>query len=339
MIGLLPAPAPLAACGDAAAGNAPAQRAERWDAGGPAAPPPAGQTCEHDSAASAPSPLAAAVPGLSLRAAVNAPLPPPPPPAPPPSQPMPLERRLTRDCLARCLSWVPDPAAAALACRALAGIVSSDPDFAFSWFSAGGAAAPGSASAVRVAAWRRLRGRGAGERTRWLIACRRRARQEGRGGGAAAAPAPVTAAAALQQKAEEAQAEALLAAGRPVAALLLLSGPRAEHLLLPLAARAGDMALVRELAGAPDQLPPRPLLLERDAAAVHFVLPTAARAALRAGAAEVADWLIERALEVAEEVSRMGPGSGGAPAAAQGAPGYAAAGVCLPRLLAGGSFL
>jgi hypothetical protein len=100
--------------------------------------------------------------------------------------------------------------------------------------------------------------------------------------------------------------------------------PTPQHLILPLAARCGDLKLTQELAasctddsgdetssgsGNSKGPPARPLLVPTDAASCHFVLVTAARAALRAGrpaAAEwLSDWLLGRARE--SDIDRADP--------------------------------
>ena len=315
--------------------------------------------------------------GGSLRATALPPPPPPPPPVPAPAQSSPPSQppliALGPDCLLRCLARLEDPSGAAAACRALRAVTASD-DFKLAWFAAGGAeracadgAATGGADALRHVAWRAARGAPAGERVRWLLACRRRVRRDARGSSSSASSSSSSSSvSSCDADTAELEASAALAAGRPVRALLRLAGRHAEHLLLPAAARAGDLALLQELCGgggggggdasgsggdgslgssSSDALPLRPPLLPPpprrggsarsrvggggvvgapSAAAVaaaavaaaaarrpeeHLVLLTAARAALAAGRAEAAAWLIARLCEDAGEadVDRTDP--------------------------------
>jgi hypothetical protein len=260
---------------------------------------------------------------------------------------------LGHDCLARCLSWLPDPTAAALACRALAACTADD-EFALEWFASraagdGGAcdddAACGAPSSyMRAVAWRRMRGLPAAAVARRLIAARRHVRRRreaaaaplqlpygttaaeprisdpwddlgavadlGRGasdlggpsGGFERVAADLARRAADEEaRQEEEDAALLLEVGRPCAALLLLAGPYAQHLLLPLAARCGDLALLAELESSGD-IPLRPLLLDGDAATQHYVMATAAKAAMRAGRVEAAAWVVKRLLTCVDEV-------------------------------------
>ncbi|GBF98118.1 hypothetical protein Rsub_10865 [Raphidocelis subcapitata] len=208
---------------------------------------------------------------------------------------------LGTDCLHRCLAWLPDPGAAATVCKALAAVARGR-DLAVEWLAAGGGAAGAGSACVgmRAAAWRRLRGRGAAEIARLAIAARRRRRAEAareRQGAAAACAAQAEA----EEEGEEDDAAWLIDAGRPCAALLLLGGPYAQHLLIPLAARCGDLALLQELTSSPD-IPLRPLLIDGDGAGNrHCVLVTAARAAMRAGRVEAAAFVLKRLLAEFDE--------------------------------------
>lgn len=201
-------------------------------------------------------------------AAAAASLPPPPP----------AVERLGPDCLSQVLAWLPDPSAAAATCRSWARVVAAD-DFEPLWTlrclatPAGGDATAVPCLGTRAVAWRRMRGRGAAAIARLILDCRQRRRQAtleaaqcNNGGGWAAVSA-----AQLEELGEEADAALMLEGNRPAAALLLLAGPYAQHLLVPLAARAGDAALLEELLASGDA-PPRPLLLEGDASTRHVVL-------------------------------------------------------------------
>lgn len=140
---------------------------------------------------------------------------------------------LGQDCLSRCISWLPDPSAAIAACKTLARATSSD-DFATSWFVAGSALAAG-CEGTRAVTWRQLRGKGAAERVKWLVACRRRERQErltdaharlcARAGGMSAAWDPRGQEVEREQEEEDAL---LMLQSHPCAALMLLGGPYAQ---------------------------------------------------------------------------------------------------------------
>lgn len=210
---------------------------------------------------------------------------------------------LPEDCISRCIAWTPDPSAAAASCKAFCGAVQAR-DFAINWFMSGGALAGGSIG-TRAITWRKMQGRGAADVVKWLVACRRRQRRDARGrpaGEPCGSARGESAAEAEQeeQRQEEEDALLLIERGHEGAALMLLAGPYAQHLLLPLAARSGNLPLVKELLACRD-LPLRPMLLEGDPEAGHYILVTAARAAMRAGSVEVAGWVVERLLADAQE--------------------------------------
>ncbi|KAI8463239.1 MAG: hypothetical protein J3K34DRAFT_496255, partial [Monoraphidium minutum] len=251
--------------------------------------------------------------GATTRAPAGAPArapspssPPPPPPQDPPPSPL---LALDGLPLSRLLAFLPDPSAAALTCKAMARITcGGDEDFALSWLCGSGGGAgrgPPGCAGTRAVAWRGARRKDVPGLVRWLAAARRRQRAEERGGAVRAAPAaaglargaPLSAAAAAaldarrcaeeeEAAAEEEDALLLLEEGRPCVALVLLAGPYSQHLLLPLAARCGDLPLVRALLESAD-VPLRPMLLEGDAATTHYAPATTARAAMRGGRRDV----------------------------------------------------
>jgi hypothetical protein len=136
--------------------------------------------------------------------------------------------------LQRCLAWVPDPSAAAAACKALARVAcAADEDFALQWFSSGAASrGPPGCCGTRAVASRLARGRTADGLAGWLIRVRRAARAAAalRGGaeGAAGGEARRAAAESVEQQQEEEDALLLLERGRPCVALMLLAGPYSQ---------------------------------------------------------------------------------------------------------------
>ena len=81
-------------------------------------------------------------------------------------------------------------------------------------------------------------------------------------------------------------------------------------MLIPLAARCGDLRLLHELMSSPD-VPLRPLVIDCDGdgdANRHNVLVTAARAAMRAARVEAAAFVLKRLLAEFDGVrGRGGP--------------------------------